>query len=406
MISSEYFCFTRGEPALPLQLRILKSQYQQSVLIVQRRMTHYRMTFFERLRFELAQQGCELRLAHGHATTQESDKNDDGHLGWAMPLQTRYFWDDRICWQPFGGALNGADLVVVTHENKLIYNLLAQFLNRPYRLGLWGHGANLQGNPTSLREQFKRVTARKADWWFAYTGMSIPLLEQAGYPRERITTLNNAVDTTEMLTWRSAIDEDSLGEFRRNLGIQGGQVGIFVGSLYTEKRVEFMLDAAMAVRRELPAFELLVVGSGPQQDIVKRFCISNPWAKYLGVLKGRAKVDALVLAKVMINPGAVGLGILDAFACGVPILTTDVSMHGPEIAYLESGVNGVMTANTLNAFVSATVALLTDEPFLTRLKAGCKSSATKYTVENMARNFADGVIACLSAPRYSGRPSA
>lgn len=57
---------------------------------------------------------------------------------------------------------------------------------------------NLQGDPDSWRERFKRKVVSYADWWFGYTQMSVPLIERSGFPVERITVLNNSIDTAEL----------------------------------------------------------------------------------------------------------------------------------------------------------------------------------------------------------------
>lgn len=378
---------------------------EKRVVVIQRRMTHYRVPFFESLRQQLAADGVELVLAYGRGTAEEEGKKDSAEIPWGIALPTSYWGGGRICYQPLGGVIKGADMLVIALENKLIANLWHQFGPAPYRVALWGHGANLQGDPTSWRERFKKVVAKHADWWFGYTEMSVPLIERAGFPKDRITVLNNSVDTAEMTAMRQNVTPLALKQLKGEFGIQSDSIGIFVGSLYSEKRVEFMLEAATAIHSRLPGFEFLVVGSGPQQAIVESFCTQHKWAKYLGVRKGQAKVDAMALAKVMINPGLVGLGILDSFVCGVPMLTTDCGLHSPEIVYLENGVNGLMTANTADAYVSAVVALLADDEALARLQRGCQASAKTYTVENMARNFAEGVMRCLAAPMYRGQKS-
>lgn len=102
----------------------------------------------------------------------------------------------------------------------------------------------------------------------------------------------------------------------------------------------------------------------------------------------------------MLNPGLVGLGILDAFVCGVPMVTTDCGLHSPEVAYLDSGVNGWMTPDTLGDFIDAAAAVLTDDALYARLRRGCAVSAKAYTVEGMAKNFARGVRQCLDAPAW------
>ena len=59
----------------------------------------------------------------------------------------------------------------------------------------------------------------------------------------------------------------------------------------------------------------------------------------------------------------VGLGILDSFALGIPMVTTDCKIHSPEIAYLKSGRNGLMIADSEEAFIEGVERLLkNDEP--------------------------------------------
>jgi glycosyltransferase involved in cell wall biosynthesis len=374
-----------------------------SALVVQRRLTHYRKAFFEALRQELFERNCELKLAYGEPAPSEFGKEDSGTLHWGELLKTRYFLGERICWQPFGAKLQGVDIAVLSAENKLVYNLIPQYLCKGTRIALWGHGANLKADATSLRERFKRLTAKRADWWFGYTDASVPLIVRSGFPRERITILDNAIDTAEFSNMIQRVKQETLTQLRAELQLRGNNIGIYVGSLYEEKRIGFMLDAAARIRECLPDFEFLILGSGPQKDLVERFCAIHPWAKYLGVRQGQAKADVMALARVMINPGVVGLSVLDSFVCRVPMVTTDCVGHGPEIAYLISGTNGLITSNSMGSYVSGVSVLLSDPVKTERLKEGCKLSASKYTVENMAHKFADGVMRCLELPAYSGR---
>lgn len=377
------------------------------VIIVQRRLTHYRVPLFESLRATLAGEGIELSLLVGSATPEEQGKRDSGRLDWATQLPTRYLLGGKLCWQPLGHRLAGADLVIVTQENKLLQNHLLMIKPRNFKLAFWGHGANLQSvNPHGLKERFKRWTTNRVDWWFAYTQMSAGLVKAAGFPEERITVLNNAVDTAELLRQRESVTPEETQALRTSLGLSGGPVGIYVGSLYADKRLDFLISAAEAIRREVPDFQLLIVGEGPDRERVQAWCKAHPWVRWAGAKFGRDKAAHMAVAQIQLNPGLVGLGILDSFVCGVPMLTTDCGIHSPEIAYLENGVNGLMTANDLQRYSDACVGLLQDPAELDRLRAGCKASAREYTVENMAQRFADGIVQCLDTPRYVRGPCA
>jgi glycosyltransferase involved in cell wall biosynthesis len=372
------------------------------LLIVQRRLTHYRVPFFEVLRDLLSRRGISLTVGHGCGTAHEESKEDCGFLPWADRIETSYFLGGRVCYQPFGHLASNADMLVVTAENKLINNLPYQYGHASLRVGLWGHGANLQGNGKSLREVFKRRVARRCDWWFGYTEMSRSLIRSSGFPDERITILNNSVDTSSMeLVFAGLAQEDHL-LWRSRHGIGSGPVGIFVGSLYAEKRIDLLLESASRLRSQLPGFELVVVGAGPLQEAVSRFSSTRPWVHHLGALHGEEKVRALAASDVLLNPGAVGLGVLDSFVCGIPMITLSAARHGPEFSYLKDGINGVVIDGGIDELVDATRSLLLSADRYSAMSSACLQSARSFSITNMAERFAEGVSSCLDAPVIRG----
>jgi hypothetical protein len=90
---------------------------------------------------------------------------------------------------------------------------------------------------TDLRERFKVWLSRRADWWFAYTELSTRSVRGFGYPAQRITTLNNAVDTAALQREVAHCRVGDREALRRRLGLGGGPVGLFLGSLYRDKRL-------------------------------------------------------------------------------------------------------------------------------------------------------------------------
>jgi len=317
-----------------------------------------------------------------------------------MRLPTFNVVGGRLCIQPFAHLLDATDAVVLAAENKMVNNLRTQFLVRKSRVILWGHGANLQGHDHTWRERFKRRVARQADWWLGYTEVSRPLIARSGFPADRVTILHNAIDTISLTALKSRASRLSEEAARLRFGIQGNRVGLFMGSLYRHKRIAFLLSAALDIKRRVPDFELLIIGDGPDRSIVEAFCRQHTWARSLGALIGPDKADAVSLCRVMLNPGLVGLSILDSFVFSVPMLTTDCGVHSPEIAYLDNGGNGIMTPDDRSEYVQAVVELLTDDAQLLRLQRGCADCADRYTVERMAERFAGGVAACLDAPTW------
>jgi len=367
------------------------------VVIVERQLLHYRVPVYQRLRAQLSTHGIELQLLIGDGTEAEIKKKDQTSLDWSIRIPTRYLLREKVCWQPFGAYAKDADLVIVMHENKLLYNLWLLSLGRPRRLAFWGHGRNMQSaRPHGWKERFKRWTVNKVDWWFAYTDDCAALVTGAGFPSARTTIVENAVDTRELARFCKEITPQQCEGLRARLQLGGGPVGLYLGSLYEEKRLDFLLDAACRIRHEVPDFQLLIVGAGPEQGSIEEAARRHPWVHYLGPLQHREKAAVLVLADVMLNPGLVGLGVLDSFVGGTPMFTTDCGLHSPEISYLSSGRNGVVTVNDVRVYAGTVAAALRDPLRLAELQRGALNTAMRYTLENMTDRLFHGIMTCLS----------
>ena len=230
--------------------------------------------------------------------------------------------------------------------NRLLVNYLLLAAHRLLRckLAYWGHGRNLQaaGSPPA-RERIKRRLAGAVDWWFAYTRLSGDTVAAAGFPRGRITVVQNSVDTRGLQEAVRATDAAQRSMLKAALDIPTDDVGIYCGGMYGHKKLDFLLAACREVHARVPGFHMILVGDGPMQGTVERAARSHPWIHYVGSKFGPERGPYFAISRVMLMPGLVGLAIIDSFAAGTPIFTTDAPVHSPEIAYLENGVNGIMT---------------------------------------------------------------
>lgn len=377
----------------------------KKAVIFQYRLLHYRTALFDRLRAECAKRGIDLHLVHGQASRRESVKKDEGSLPWAHKVQNR-FWEAGardLVWQPFPADLRNADLVVVMQENRILsnYPLLLSRLWSPRRLAYWGHGVNFQSDaPAGLREKWKQMMLQRVDWWFAYTEMTAEIVRRAGYPQERITCLDNAIDNEAFERDLASVTDDRLQAMRVEVDApEGAPVGLFCGSLYPDKRLDYMIEAADRIHAALPAFRLVVIGDGPSADKIRAAAVTRPWLRWLGVRKGRDKAEWFRLADVVINPGAVGLHVLDSFCAGTPMITTAESRHGPEVAYLRDGINGLVVQGGPDRYADAAIALFNDRTKLEAVKQAALRDAQHYTLGNMVERFANGIARCVAMPK-------
>lgn len=368
-----------------------------TIVVVQRRLTHYRVPFFEMLRNELALRNIRLKVLVGRGTETEEQKNDKGVLSWAQLIPNYYFAGGKICWQPIHRYLDNADLLVLAQENALLANHMLLLLPRKCKVCLWGHGVNFHSkNPGGFKERFKGWITRKADWFFAYTEMSANFVSAKGFPASKITVLNNSIDTSMLRSQRELVTSQETSIIRQSLEFNHEPVGVYLGSLYPDKRIEFLLTAADEIKKGIHTFQLLIIGDGSDRDKVRKWCETRPWAKWVGAKVGNEKMAFLSTAQVMLTPSGVGLGLLDSFASGVPMLTTDSIGHGPEISYLQNGRNGIMTIDSLSEYVRMALLLFRDKSMLALLREGCQKSAKQYTIENMVIRFIEGVNSSLN----------
>ncbi|MEN9855354.1 MAG: hypothetical protein RLZZ157_480 [Pseudomonadota bacterium] len=199
---------------------------------------------------------------------------------------------------------------------------------------------------------------------------------------------------------RSKLDANRQLAIRAQLVDGSANVGVFVGGLYKEKRLEFLIAACDLIRSAVPDFHVIVIGTGPDAHILEAAAALRPWLHILGPKFGMEKTELVSLGKVWLMPGLVGLAILDSFAYELPLITTDLPYHSPEIDYLEDGVNGVIVRESDSAanYARAVIQLLQDDVLHQKLVTGGIASRTKYSIEEMARRFSEGVISALATP--------
>ena len=372
-------------------------------MIIQRVLTSYRESFFERLRLDLAEASVDLEVLVGPSDDLEKGRGFEGKLPWAVRTNSRVFrlGRRRLVWQSVLGRTQGADLVVVEPASRLLVNyvLLSKRLFGGPKIAFWGHGKNITDvSSSAVGEWLKRRLICSADWWFAYTENTAKLVIASGYPRERVTILRNSTDTVRIMESRAAVsgaDEESV---RRELGIdKNSVVGLVLGSVYSQKRPQFMVDAADSVRREITDFHLLIVGDGPLTQVYESAALSRSWMHVLGRQENDDLARYASVASAMLNPGLLGLAVLDAFALGLPVVLCELAYNAPEAAYVQPGLNAIVLPGLANSehFAQATIALLRDSELRAQLSVSAVETASSYSTEDYARNFADGVLGCL-----------
>jgi glycosyltransferase involved in cell wall biosynthesis len=372
----------------------------KQVLIIEAQIKKYRLPFYELLVERLRGKGIELQVAYSDPTPVEASKKDHCDLpGWYGEKVAGYWLlREKLLFQPLLHAAVRADLVIVDQGNKFLLNHILLPLSRAgmKRVAFWGHGKNDREDRVRFSEWYRHKTLDWVTWWFAYAESTSRYLIANGVSASKITIIYNAIDTNEIREQLAAMSEQHRSDLRESLEIPlSSSVGIYCGALDEVKKIPFLIEAARLIRSRIPDFHLILVGGGPQQLRLESAIREHPWVHPLGPRFGSEKSGLMAISDVFLIPGAVGLVILDAFAAGLPLLSTRLKIHGPEIEYLEEGVNGLLSEPEVSAFADMVSSLLSNRDTLARVQRGARESGAKYTIDNMVTNFELGIRQCL-----------
>src|SRR5262249_22881003 len=122
----------------------------------------------------------------------------------------------------------------------------------------------------------------------------------------------------------------------REFGIGTPKNIICMGRFQKRKRVDQLVAAMKLINR--PDIGLILVGPDTEGVLGN---VEGQNIYKLGPLYDDRRFDLLSAADVYCLPGAVGLSIVDAFYCGLPLVTEEGD-ESAEIAYLKHGENGFL----------------------------------------------------------------
>ena len=157
---------------------------------------------------------------------------------------------------------------------------------------------------------------------------------------------------------------------------EGEKLLIHVSNFRPVKRVLDCIRILEEVRKHTPA-HLLMVGDGPDRGPAEQLARQLKLTQHVSFLGKQNHVERLIpLAHVLLMPSEMesfGLVALEAMACGVATVTTNVGGI-PEL--ITHGVNGFMEpVGDIAAQAARTVELLTDDTLHERIAAAGRSRA-------------------------------
>lgn len=245
---------------------------------------------------------------------------------------------------------------------------------------VYGRGFSRKWHEKHLKFMLPR-SVRKADRIIAISESTRKqIIEIFDVPPEKVVTVHLGVSEK----YKIMEDRASVDRFIEKYGIKKPFI-LFVGNMDPRKNLKRLISAFRSVKKEVKTLQLVIVGNKGelfQKDImeeVKRGDVILP-----GYISEEEIICAYNAAAVFVFPSlyeGFGLPILEAMACGAPVVASNVYSM-PEVA---GGAAVTVNPESTEEITAAILKILNDENFRKNLIAGGLNRAKKFGWETTAQ---------------------
>lgn len=220
-----------------------------------------------------------------------------------------------------------------------------------------GKGVKLVSGTQFLAYQLYAPFLVNYDRVIVFSQVQSNLLARMGVRKENIAVIPNGVDT----------DKYSPGPSKVKTEFNAERLFVYQGRIASEKNVESLLRGWKQAGMQ-PGSKLLIVGDGLLKSSLENFYGPEIGIIWLGfVADENRRIEILRGADTFILPSLVeglSLSLLEAMACGVACIATDVGADGE---VLEKGAGVLLAPKSTRSQLKTLLPLFQDHPEITTL---------------------------------------
>ncbi|OCL10630.1 glycosyltransferase family 4 protein [Glonium stellatum] len=229
-------------------------------------------------------------------------------------------------------------------------------------------------------------------------------LEKAGAPSNKLVHLGRGVDTS--LFDPSCRDE----EYRKEIAPNGELILACVGRLAPEKGFEYLAQVARRLEEKNLSFKLLIVGGNRnpsvEEDVRGFFRELRDRVVFTGFLEGKLLARAYASADIFVHCSITetfGLVVLEAMACGLPVVARDCG--GPSEIVVDQKSGYLIQPEDLDGFVGCVENLMRDSGLRQELARTAREIACDTTWKKINNKVALQLADALNTPTPPRKPS-
>lgn len=166
---------------------------------------------------------------------------------------------------------------------------------------------------------------------------------------------------------------------------------IYVGRLKKYKRIDFLMNALIEVKKIIPGLNAVIIGDGPDRKRLKELCHQKGLEKeisFLGHISDQARNKWLQKAWVSVQPSIKegwGLTVIEAASLGTPTIAANVP------GLCESVVNDktgwLFERDNLDQLREILIKVLSDDEYRNQISKNAFEYAKQFNWDKTAREF-------------------
>jgi glycosyltransferase involved in cell wall biosynthesis len=198
-----------------------------------------------------------------------------------------------------------------------------------------------------------------------------------GASRDKVTVIPNGVN---------------LNEFRPREVFRNRESKkiIFIGRLFPNKGIHYLVEAAPTILAKHPATEFIVIGRGPMEtelrELIRRLNVEHAF-KFLGIVPSASEImrECDIFVRPSLTEG-MPLTVLEAMACGLPIVASKIPGTCEIVKDGETGT--LIEPGNVRQLSEAVIRLIEDKNYGEKIRANAYEFVKNhYSWDRIAKEY-------------------
>jgi glycosyltransferase involved in cell wall biosynthesis len=279
--------------------------------------------------------------------------------------------------------------------------LLKPFLQ--YKLILWTHGVKNNEIYTPFVNRSRKFYLKiidHADAAIIYSEHRKQILTGRIKNQTKLFVATNTLDTSGLKVIYDEISSKGKDTIKKEVGFLNKYNLIFTGRLLKDKRIDLILDSFALLSKNFDV-ALHFIGDGPEQELISEYSSDLTVINHGAIFEEGRIGKFLYASDLYLMPGYIGLGIVHAFAFGLPVIscksTENGPFHSPEAEYLVDGINGLWCDSTASSIAAGIIKCLTDSKIMGSMSLNAyKTAYNTCSIDQMMTGFKEAINYCRS----------